>query len=67
MNSFSWLFGIVLIIIFIIVKYGKQIYLASKLVGPTAYPLVGNGLLFFNKTNIGKYFVSKLNQFFIVN
>lgn len=65
MNSFSWLCGIVLIIILIIVKYAKKIYLTSKLAGPKAYPIIGNGLLFFNKTNIGKYFVSELNQFLL--
>lgn len=67
MNSFSWLCGIVLIIILIIVKYAKKIYLTSKLAGPKAYPIIGNGLLFFNKTNIGKYFVFRIESVFIVN
>ncbi|CAO1410710.1 unnamed protein product [Diamesa serratosioi] len=50
MNLCSWLLAIVSIIFVIILKNAKRIYLASKLVGPKGYPIVGNGLLFFNKT-----------------
>lgn len=56
MNSFSWLLGVVLLIVLIILKNARRIFLASKLVGPKAYPIVGNGLMFFNKTNVGKFF-----------
>lgn len=35
--------------------YVREIYLSTKIAGPRALPLLGNGLLFINKTSAGSY------------
>lgn len=36
-------------------EYVRAFYLSLKIDGPRAYPLVGNGLMFINKTSDGRY------------
>lgn len=37
-----------------VANFGSALRYAGKLGGPVAYPLVGNGFLFINKTPAGK-------------
>lgn len=49
------LLGPVCLIVYLLHKHNivRQLWLSADLPGPRAYPLIGNGLLFLNKTAIG--------------
>lgn len=36
-------------------EYVRLVYLSMRIPGPRALPLLGNGLLFINKTSAGEY------------
>lgn len=36
-------------------EYVRAIYLSMRIAGPRALPILGNGLLFINKTSAGSY------------
>lgn len=49
------IFCATLISIFVYWKYyARMVVLSKKLPGPSALPVIGNGLLFYNKNAVGK-------------
>lgn len=52
--------GVIVVAIFAYIcafhyKYMRAFYLSLKICGPPALPLLGNGLLFMNKTSAGDF------------
>lgn len=45
-------------------EYVRQIYLSMKIAGPHAIPIIGNGLMFINKTSAGIVLVHRNNDIF---
>ena len=41
--------------LFVYKKHGRQLQLSTKMPGPSAYPIIGNGLDLLNKSPIGVF------------
>lgn len=50
-----------LLVFYVLLKHNilRQLRCTWSIPGPTAYPLIGNGLMFFNKSAHGELFIAK--------